>query len=65
MQTNLFFKLACFSGLLVHAGLPSCQLFGQQAEGFHCLATVATAGMAGHDKADSKCGQSSPQEASL
>lgn len=33
MQTNLFFKLALFSGLLFHAGLPLCQLYSQQEKG--------------------------------
>lgn len=33
MQTNLYFWLACFSALLVHAALPLCQLFGQQEKG--------------------------------
>ncbi len=30
MRTNLFFRLACFSGLLLHACLPLCQLYSQQ-----------------------------------
>lgn len=33
MQTNLFFKLALFSGLLFHTGLPVRQLYSQQEEG--------------------------------
>lgn len=57
MQTNLFFWLACFSGLLVHAALPLCQLFGQQEKGGQSSAAksdyqpklVKTQGSSEHD----------------
>jgi ligand-binding sensor domain-containing protein len=33
MQTNPFFKLAFFSGLLLHVSWPSCQLYSQEEKG--------------------------------
>lgn len=38
MKPNQFFKLACFSGLLLHACLPLCQLYGQQEKGVQSIA---------------------------
>jgi ligand-binding sensor domain-containing protein len=38
MQTNLLFKLACLSGLLLHVCWPICQLYGQQEKGVHSSA---------------------------